>query len=149
MTSVSGARSDDDRLLDMIGLLEKQLAVGADDSSITISVEWPNRDLAFEIIDFLQKHFLEASYDANVNVIREAIRILEERAKPAAEVRCSARRPHPDRGATPGRPSGRATLPAAAHRAPPPRRGRPPLPRPATPVTTRRSSRRSVAASGR
>ena len=87
LAPLAGPRSDDDRLLDMIGLLDKQLAVGSDESSITISVEWPNRDLAFEIISFLQKNFLEARYDSNVNVIGEAIRILEERAKPeSAEV---------------------------------------------------------------
>ena len=87
MSPVAGTRSDDERLLDMVGLLEKQLAVGSDDSSITISVEWPNRELAFEITAFLQKSFLQARYDSNVNVVSEAIRILEERAKPeSAEV---------------------------------------------------------------
>jgi uncharacterized protein involved in exopolysaccharide biosynthesis len=87
LSPLAGTRSDDDRLLDMVGLLEKQLAVGSDDASITISVEWPNRDLAYEIVSFLQKNFLEARYDSNVNVISEAIRILEERAKPeSAEV---------------------------------------------------------------
>ena len=87
IVSVFGPRSDEDRLRDLVGLLEKRLVVGADESSITISVEWPDRQTAFDIITFLQKNFLEARYDANVNVISEAIRILEGRAKPeAAEV---------------------------------------------------------------
>jgi uncharacterized protein involved in exopolysaccharide biosynthesis len=82
-----GPRSDDDRLMDLVGFLQKQVTVGADDSSVTISVEWPDRELAYEIVAFLQKRFLEARYDASVDVVREAIRILEERAKPeAAEV---------------------------------------------------------------
>jgi uncharacterized protein involved in exopolysaccharide biosynthesis len=84
---LSPPRTDEDRLLDMVGMLEKQAAVGSDDASITISVEWPNRDLSYEIVSFLEKNFLEARYDSNVNVISEAIRILEERAKPqSAEV---------------------------------------------------------------
>jgi uncharacterized protein involved in exopolysaccharide biosynthesis len=71
----------------MVGLLEKRLQVGADESSITISIEWPDRELAFEIVSYLQKNFLEARFDSNVAVITEAIRILEERAKPqSAEV---------------------------------------------------------------
>ena len=87
VSSVFGVRSDEDRRLDLVGLLEKRLAVGSDESSITISVEWPDRQLSFEIVAFLQKNFLEARYDTNVNVISEAIRILEARAKPeSAEV---------------------------------------------------------------
>ncbi len=85
--AVFGPRSDDDRMLDMLGYLQKQLSVVASDSTITIEVQWPNRDLSYEIVDFLQKGFLEARFDSNVNVITEAIRILEERSKPgAAEV---------------------------------------------------------------
>jgi hypothetical protein len=85
--SFSGARNDDERLRDMIALLGKGLAVLCDESSITISIEWPDREMAFDIVSLVQKNFLEARYDANVNVIVEAIRILDERAKPqAAEV---------------------------------------------------------------
>jgi uncharacterized protein involved in exopolysaccharide biosynthesis len=87
LSRVFGAPSEQDRHLDMVGLLEQRLVVGADDASITISVEWPDAQTAFDMITFLQENFLEARYDANVNVISEAIRILEERAKPeAAEV---------------------------------------------------------------
>ncbi len=80
-------RTDDDKLRDMIGLLEKRLQVQSDESTITIEILWPDRDLAYEIVTFLQKNFLEARYDTNVNVVTEAIRILQERAQPqAAEV---------------------------------------------------------------
>ena len=128
-TAVFGPRSDDDRMLDMVGYLQKQLSVVADDSTITIQVQWPNRDLSFEIVDFLEKGFLEARFDSNVNVITEAIRILEERSKPgAAEVdaaladltRLEAQRkgvPAAGRAAMPGadgghRPSGAGPSPA-------------------------------------
>lgn len=84
---VLGTKSEDDRLRDIIGLLAKRLVVLADESTITISIEWPDRETAFDIVSLVQKNFLEARYDANVNVIVEAIRILDERAKPqAAEV---------------------------------------------------------------
>jgi uncharacterized protein involved in exopolysaccharide biosynthesis len=82
-----GPRSDDDRMLDMVGYLQKQISVVSDDANINIKVQWPDRELAFEIVDFLQRGFLTARFDSNVNIITEAIRILEERAKPqAAEV---------------------------------------------------------------
>jgi uncharacterized protein involved in exopolysaccharide biosynthesis len=79
--------TDEERLRDMIELLDKRLSVVADDSSVTISIQWPERDMAYEIVSLLQTNFLEARYDTSVNVIAEAIRILQERAKPqTAEV---------------------------------------------------------------
>lgn len=74
-------RTEEERTRDMVELLDKRLGVLNDDSSITISAEWPDREIAFEMVSFLQKNFLEARYDSNVNVIVEAIHILEERAK--------------------------------------------------------------------
>src|SRR5262249_19636866 len=80
-------KPDDERVRDMVGLLVKKLQVSSDESSITIAVDWPDRDMAFEIVSYVEKNFLEARYDNSVNVILEAIQILEERAKPqAAEV---------------------------------------------------------------
>lgn len=87
ITSFGATRSDADQQRDMIDLLEKRLSVANDESSITIAIEWPDRQVGFEIVSFLLKNFLEARYDSNVNVISEAIRILEARAQPqAAEV---------------------------------------------------------------
>jgi uncharacterized protein involved in exopolysaccharide biosynthesis len=84
---VGTPKTDDDKLHDLIGLLAKKLTVFSDDSSITIAIEWPDRETAFDIVSLVQKNFLEARYDTSVNVIVEAIRILDERAKPqAAEV---------------------------------------------------------------
>jgi uncharacterized protein involved in exopolysaccharide biosynthesis len=77
-------RTEAEQMGDMLGLLEKRLTVWADDSSITIAISWPDPQIGFEIVSFLQKNFLEARYDSNVNVIVEAIHILEERAKPQA-----------------------------------------------------------------
>jgi hypothetical protein len=84
ITAVAGPRSEEDRMRDLIGFLEKRLWVVSDESAITIGIDWPDRDLSFEIVSFIQKNFLDARYDNNVNVIEEAIRILEERGKPLA-----------------------------------------------------------------
>lgn len=73
-----------DQVRGMIEMLQKRLYVATDDSSITITVTWPDAQLGFEIVSYLQKNFLEARYDSSVNVIVEAIHILEERAKPEA-----------------------------------------------------------------
>jgi uncharacterized protein involved in exopolysaccharide biosynthesis len=83
--SLFGSRPEEDRLLDLIGFVEKRLVVATDESSITISIEWPDREMAYEVVALLLKNFLEARYDTNVNVITEAIRILEERAKPQSD----------------------------------------------------------------
>src|SRR5579883_2511305 len=77
ITGASG-KSAEDRERDMVGLLEKVLNVWSDESSITITIDWPDPDVAYDIISFVEKNFLEARYDTNVNVITEAIRILEE-----------------------------------------------------------------------
>lgn len=83
----SANRSEEEQMRDMIELVQRRLSVMTDESSITIAISWPDRQIGFEIVSFLQKNFLEARYDSNVNVIVEAIHILDERAKPqAAEV---------------------------------------------------------------
>jgi uncharacterized protein involved in exopolysaccharide biosynthesis len=83
--AIFGVRSEEDRLHDLIGLVDKRLVVATDESSINISVEWPDREMSFEMVSLVLKNFLDARYDANVNVITEAIRILEERAKPQSD----------------------------------------------------------------
>jgi uncharacterized protein involved in exopolysaccharide biosynthesis len=80
-----GPKPEEERLLDLVGFLDKRLVVGTDESSINISIEWPDREMAYEIVALVLKNFLEARYDTNVNVITEAIRILEERAKPQSD----------------------------------------------------------------
>jgi uncharacterized protein involved in exopolysaccharide biosynthesis len=83
--AIYGPRPEEERRLDLIGLLEKRLTVATDDSSINVSIEWPDRQMAFDIMALVQKNFLEARYDSNVSVIEDAIRILEERAKPQSQ----------------------------------------------------------------
>ena len=84
MSVGAAPRTEAEQMRDMIELLQKQLSVTTDESSITIAIQWAEKQIGFEIVSFLQKNFLEARYDSNVNVIVEAIHILEERAKPQA-----------------------------------------------------------------
>jgi uncharacterized protein involved in exopolysaccharide biosynthesis len=84
MSVGAAPRTEAEQMRDMIELLQKRLSVTTDESSITIAIQWAEKQIGFEIVSFMQKNFLEARYDSNVNVIVEAIHILEERAKPQA-----------------------------------------------------------------
>jgi uncharacterized protein involved in exopolysaccharide biosynthesis len=83
--AIFGRQTERDRLLDLIGLVEKRLVVASDESSINISIDWPDRQMAYEIVSLVLNRFLEARYDTNVAVITEAIRILDVRAKPQSD----------------------------------------------------------------
>jgi uncharacterized protein involved in exopolysaccharide biosynthesis len=87
MASMFGAPSDEDRLNGLIYTLERKLTVTADTSSITISLDWDERQMAYDLVVLVEKNFVDARYDSDVAVINEAIEILEQRAKEqAAEV---------------------------------------------------------------
>jgi uncharacterized protein involved in exopolysaccharide biosynthesis len=78
---IAGATSDEDRLRGLIAVLEQRLTVTADDSSVTISLDWTDRQMAFDMVSALGQNFVEARYDSEVAVINEAIEILNQRAK--------------------------------------------------------------------
>jgi uncharacterized protein involved in exopolysaccharide biosynthesis len=79
-----GKTTDEERLRNMVGVLGKRLTVAADDATITITVVWSDKQTAFDIASALQKNFLDARYDSSLDVVKDAIHILEERAKPEA-----------------------------------------------------------------
>jgi hypothetical protein len=123
--AILGLRPEEEHRLDLVGLLEKRLLVATDESSITVSIEWPDRQMAFDIMSLVQKNFLEARYDSNVSVIEDAIRILDERAKPESrevdvalaelsKLDADRKRPHPIE------PGAAAVTPAAQRPAVPP-----------------------------
>jgi hypothetical protein len=83
---MSGPLSDEDKLLSMVFTLEKQLEVTTKEdeqkeANLTISVDWSNPRIAFDLVTLVQKNFLEARYDGEVAVINEGIRVLEDHAK--------------------------------------------------------------------
>jgi uncharacterized protein involved in exopolysaccharide biosynthesis len=79
--SVFAPLTDDERGRDVVGTLEKKLVVTADESSVTISVDWPDPNAAYAIVNLLQKNLIEARYDSEVAMIEDAIALLEDHGK--------------------------------------------------------------------
>ena len=65
--------------------LEKRLGVNADESSVTISVDWQDPRMAYELAALIQKNFVGARYDADVTARQDTITVLEEHAKTAGD----------------------------------------------------------------
>ncbi len=83
--SIFGPLGDDDKTRSVVGTLEKRLAVTADESSVTISVDWPEPNAAYAIVSLLQKNLIEARYDSEVAMIEDAIALLEDHGKQALD----------------------------------------------------------------
>jgi uncharacterized protein involved in exopolysaccharide biosynthesis len=78
---VSGPRSEAEKVQGMVGTLETKLHVfPIDDSTVMISVDWNNPQTAYDLATLVQKHFFEARYDSEVNMVRDAIAVLEDHA---------------------------------------------------------------------
>jgi uncharacterized protein involved in exopolysaccharide biosynthesis len=69
----------------LVAALEQRLQVSIEQSSITLSVDWPNPQVAYEIVNAAYKNFLDARVDSEVNVYSERLRVLEMRARFAAQ----------------------------------------------------------------
>jgi uncharacterized protein involved in exopolysaccharide biosynthesis len=77
-----GPISDEDKLKGMVYTLESRLsAETADDSSVLISAEWSNPNIAYDLVKLVQKNLEEARYDSDVAVINDSVAVLEEHAK--------------------------------------------------------------------
>jgi uncharacterized protein involved in exopolysaccharide biosynthesis len=87
MSSLFGAPSDDDLQLMLVRTLEKKLEVTVDDltSTVVISVDWNNPRLAYDLLTLVEKNFLEARYDSDIEVINDSIAVLEDHAKSELE----------------------------------------------------------------
>jgi uncharacterized protein involved in exopolysaccharide biosynthesis len=73
--------SAEDKLLGMVYTLEKQVDVTLDEANVTITVEWPNAQIAYDLVTLVQKNFLEARYDSDVAEINDSLSVLEDHAK--------------------------------------------------------------------
>ena len=83
MARLFGPLSEDDKTKAMVFTLDKSLDVVTDDATVTITVEWQDPRIAYELVTLVQKNFLEARYDSDVAVINDSITVLEEHAKSA------------------------------------------------------------------
>ena len=81
MARLFGPLSEDDKTKAMVFTLDKSLDVVTDDATVTITVEWQDPRIAYELVTLVQKNFLEARYDSDVAVINDSITVLEEHAK--------------------------------------------------------------------
>ena len=82
---VSGPPTEEEKLRGLVGALEKKLFVTADENSVTISVDWADPHMAYELVTLVQKNFVEARYDSEVKMIQDAIAVLEDHSKTELE----------------------------------------------------------------
>lgn len=83
--TVRGRKSDEEKMQDLIFLLEKKLVVETAEGTVSISVEWNDAQLAYRLVDAAQQNFLEARHVSEISTIVESISILESHAAAVAE----------------------------------------------------------------
>lgn len=84
MTSIFGAPSAEDKTRALVGLLEKKLVISPDHASITFGVEWPNAQVAYDIVTAAYKMFLDARYESEVSGYSRRAQLLDMRAELSA-----------------------------------------------------------------
>jgi uncharacterized protein involved in exopolysaccharide biosynthesis len=77
---VAGPMSDEDKMDSMVGTLEKKLHVRVDAQTVTILIDWPDAQLAYQIVEAAQQNFLETRHVTEMAAISEALSILEVHA---------------------------------------------------------------------
>jgi uncharacterized protein involved in exopolysaccharide biosynthesis len=86
MRSVMGDLTDEMKQRVLIGILEKKVFVSPDEGSILkIRVEWQDADTAFALVSAFETRFLADKSTSEASVTSEAIAILEEESKRAAQ----------------------------------------------------------------
>ncbi len=78
---LAGRPDEQDRMRAIEGVLEKRLTVTSDDTTITITAEWTDAQMAYDLASAVEKNFIDARYDAEISVINDAIDILQQHAK--------------------------------------------------------------------
>jgi uncharacterized protein involved in exopolysaccharide biosynthesis len=83
---VQGPLPDDQKRGALVTILEKKIFVTADEgSTLRIRVEWQDAETSFALVSSIERRFLEAKSVAESSVTNDAIAILEEESKRAAE----------------------------------------------------------------
>jgi uncharacterized protein involved in exopolysaccharide biosynthesis len=77
---LGGAKNDEDRLRAVVGTLEKEFTVSTTNNIVTIQVDWSDAQMAYDLVSAVQKKLLEAHYDDDVAMIKDAIALLEQHA---------------------------------------------------------------------
>ena len=77
---VAGPPTEEEQVDALVGTLERRLWVTADEGTVTISIDWPDANTAFHIVERAQLNFIEQRHASEVSSIRESIGILEGHA---------------------------------------------------------------------
>jgi uncharacterized protein involved in exopolysaccharide biosynthesis len=76
---------EEDEVRGLAQTLEKRMTVTTDESTVTISIDWSDPQVAYDLVRLVQKNFVEARYDAQVAMIQDALGVLEDHAKAELE----------------------------------------------------------------
>lgn len=78
---VRGPPTDADREDALIGLLEKRLSASTSERTVTIALDWPEPQLAFDLVQASEENFLELRRESQISSIQATIQILETHAE--------------------------------------------------------------------
>jgi uncharacterized protein involved in exopolysaccharide biosynthesis len=115
--------TEDQKIDALVYTLERRFKITADDRTVTIAIDWPDRQMAYKLVESAQQNFFETRHAAEISTIAEAISILEGHAANVRErIERSLEDLHRSKGSGSGG-GGAARTPAAkaARPAPPPR----------------------------
>ena len=82
----------EERIESFVGYLEKQMWVATGEGTVTIGIRFPDKQLAFNLMESALDNFLEARHVSEISSIGDAIAILENRASIAKEALDESRR---------------------------------------------------------
>lgn len=77
---VVGPPKPEDDLDALVLVLEKRLRVTTDAQTVVISIDWPQAQPAYQVVETAQQNFLEARHVAEMTAISEALSILQVHA---------------------------------------------------------------------
>jgi uncharacterized protein involved in exopolysaccharide biosynthesis len=78
---VSGReRTRDEQVDDLVDLLEKRLRVEVTEGTVTITLDWPHGQTAYELVETASQNFLETRHTTEIAMVGDAIAILQTHA---------------------------------------------------------------------
>jgi uncharacterized protein involved in exopolysaccharide biosynthesis len=80
VAALVGPPSEQDQIEAMVGTLEKRLRVDTDRQTVSISIDWPDAQMAYLLVETAQQNFLETRHVTEMTAISEALAILEMHA---------------------------------------------------------------------
>ena len=80
LVDLIAAPTEEERTVAMVEFLESRLTVKAVEPTVTISIEWPDAQQGYRLLDTALQNFLEQRHSTEVSTIAETISILEGHA---------------------------------------------------------------------